>query len=141
MSDDRVFDEPDVTNATIKTIRIEGPLKGPADSWLLGAFLVLFGVAVAAALPPISASIRAAIADAAKGTPGSAQAEHRATVRVRFHIARATQTASAGDGHILSEGAVVAPIAFDSARIEPRLIDLASRIDERGFSARAPPQA
>ena len=132
-------DEPDVTKVSAEAIRVLHSMRGPADSWLLGAFLVLFGVAVAAALPSISVSIRGAMADGAKGTPGDAQAEHRATVRVRLHIARLVQANAAGGNDFLAESAVVAPVRIADARLLPRLADLAQRIEERGFSARAPP--
>lgn len=128
-----------MTKVSAKTHALR-PMRGPADSWLLGALLVLFGVAVAAALPPISASIRTAMADAAKGTPGDAQAEHRVTVRVRLHIVRAVQAHAGGGNDFLSESVVAAPVRSDDARLSPRPIDLAARIEERAYSARAPPR-
>jgi len=123
-----------------KAIRIERLVWGPADPWLLGAFLVLFGVAVAAALPPITASIRNAAADSAKRTADGA-AEQRATVRVRLHFVRVAQASVAGGHDFVPESTVVIPVRVSDARLLPRRIDLAAIAQERGFSARAPPIA
>ena len=57
------------------------------DSWLVGAFLVLLGVAVSAALPQISGAVRTVVADAAKS--GTAERAQRPTVRLHFIGVRA----------------------------------------------------
>ena len=125
--------------AAARAIRLPHPMQGPAEPWLLGAFLVLFGVAVAAALPAIASSTRTAMADEVNGPRGAA-AEHRATIRVRLHITPLMQANAAGGNDFLPSSSAVAPIRFDGARPSPYQIDLAARTDERGFSARAPPR-
>ena len=115
-------------------------LREPADSWLLGALLVFFSVAVAAALPPITASIRTAMADAAKGTQGKTDVGHRDTVRAQLHAARAALANAASGSDFLPETAPVAPAPIAGADVFDRPFDFAQRIEERGFSARAPPQ-
>lgn len=115
-------------------------LRESPESWLLGAFLVFFSVAVAAALPPISASIRTALADAAKSPQSKAEVEHRATVRAQSHALRALQAKSGGND-VLPQAAPFAFLPVDGASSLPRTVDLAQRIHERGFSARAPPLA
>jgi hypothetical protein len=130
----------------------EFPLKEPAattstdalrharvrtDSWLVGAFLVLFGVAVSAAMPQISGAVRTAVADAAKS--GATERAQRPTVRLHFVGVRALQPKLPG-GHDFVPATVpsVAIVAVND-RIFARPADLAARAAERGFSARAPP--
>ena len=125
--------------ATAIAIRSPHPMQGPAEPWLLGAFLVLFSVAVAAALPAIASSIRTAMADEVNGTQGGV-VEHRATVRVRVHFAQAMQANAAGGNDALPSSSVVALVRLDGARPSLHQIDLSARTEERGFSARAPPR-
>jgi len=107
------------------------------DSWLVGAFLVLFGVAVSAALPQITGAIRTAVADAAKS--GTAERAQRPTVRLHFIGVRVVQPKVPG-GHDFVPATIpsVAIVAVND-RIFSRPSDLAARVQERGFSARAPP--
>jgi hypothetical protein len=107
------------------------------DSWLVGAFLVLFGVAVSAALPQITGAIRTAVADAAKS--GATERAQRPTVRLHFVGVRLLQPKVPG-GHDFVP-ATIAPVAVVAVndRIFARPADLAARAQERGFSARAPP--
>lgn len=107
------------------------------DSWLVGAFLVLLGVAVSAALPQISGAVRSVVADAAKS--GTVERAQRPVVRLQFIGVRLVQPkAPAGHDFVPSVVPLVAVAAVDD-RISARLTDLAARVQERGFRARAPP--
>jgi hypothetical protein len=107
------------------------------DSWLVGAFLVLLGVAVSAALPQISGAVRTVVADAAKS--GTAERAQRPTVRLHFIGVRAVQPkVPAGHDFVPATIPSVAIVAVND-RIFARPTDLAARAQERGFSARAPP--
>jgi type II secretory pathway pseudopilin PulG len=110
------------------------------ESWLVGALLILFGVAITAALPPISAAVRGAMTDAAaKDAQGIERAERKASLRLRLVAVRLVEPAA-------PQGAHAVPVAPDNAvailrnhAIFARPIDLAAQVRLRGFSARAPP--
>lgn len=107
------------------------------ESWLVGAFLFLFSVAITAAMPQISGAVRSAVADAAKNAPG-AEAAQRPTVRLRLLAVRLVEPKAAGDDVIVPEGA----FAYAALQSAPRFaasIDLARQIRARGINARAPP--
>lgn len=108
------------------------------DSWLVAAFLALFSVAVAAAMPQISVAVRAAV-DGSKAAQGLADAKDRSGVRVRGIVIRAlTPKASGSPFAVLPTlSAAVAPPLSPSATV--LLIDFAARIRARGIAARAPP--
>jgi hypothetical protein len=107
------------------------------DSWLIGAFLVLFGVAVSAALPQITGAVRTAVADAAKS--GATDKAQRPAVRLHFAGLRIVlPNLSGGHDFVPTAVPVVAFVAVNN-RIFARPTDLAARAQERGFSARAPP--
>ena len=107
------------------------------DSWLVGAFLVLIGVAISAALPQISGAVRTVVADAAKS--GTAERVQRPSIRLHLVGVRVAQP-KVPAGHDFVPAAVpsVAIVAVND-RIFARPTDLAARVQERGFSARAPP--
>ncbi|MBP6013562.1 MAG: hypothetical protein KBA31_15150 [Alphaproteobacteria bacterium] len=113
-------------------------LQRGSEAWLLGAFLVFFGVAIASAMPAISAAVRSAAADAARGIPGASEIKIRAVVRVELASNRATLPQFPGGDAALapvSTGFVHSPFA----RPIVALRDLGPRIRELGFNARAPP--
>lgn len=112
-------------------------LRGP-ESWVLAAFLALFSVAVAAAMPQISVAVRAAV-DGSKSAHGTADAKDRSSVRVRGIVIRALTPKASG-----SSLAIVAPPSSAVAQpLSPRAtvlhVDLAAQIRARGIAARAPP--
>ncbi len=107
------------------------------DSWLVGAFLVLLGVAVSAALPQISGAVRSVVADAAKS--GTVERAQRPTVRLHLVGVRLVQPkVPAGHEFVPTAVPSVAIVAVND-RILTRPTDLAARAQERGFNARAPP--
>lgn len=113
-------------------------LQRGSEAWLLGAFLVFFGVAIASAMPAISAAARSAAADAARGVPGANEIKIRAVVRVEVVSNRATLPQyPGGEAALASAPAGV----FHSPSASPivALRDLGPRIRELGFNARAPP--
>lgn len=107
------------------------------DSWLVGAFLVLFGVAVSAAMPPISSAVSAAVADATKN--GATEPAQRPGVRLHFVGVRALlPNVPSGPDFVPAAPPSAAVVAVND-RIFARPTDLAARVQERGFRARAPP--
>jgi hypothetical protein len=107
------------------------------DTWLVGAFLVLFSVAVSAALPQITGAVRTAVADAAKSGP--ADRAQRPAIRQHFEGLRVVlPNFSGGHDFVPTAAPFVAFVAVND-RIFARPADLAARAQERGFSARAPP--
>jgi hypothetical protein len=107
------------------------------EPWLVGAFLVLFGVAVSAAMPQIAGAVRLAVANAAKtGTADSAQ---RPSIRLHVLVVKAVEPKVPG-GHDVAFAALSAfADAPSSDRFFVRPVDAAARIRSHGFSARAPP--
>lgn len=115
------------------TIALEDERTPP---WLISAFIVLFGVTLAAAMP--------AIAAAAKAGPTAANS-HRTTperivIRAKVTIFRALQPKAPGGPDLLSQVSLPPrPIAFAIERISARLIDRGAAIAQRGTRSRAPP--
>jgi hypothetical protein len=107
------------------------------DSWLIGAFLVLFGVAVSAALPQITGAVRTAIADAAKSS--ATDKAQRPGIRQHFAGLRIVLPKLSGGHDFVPTAAPVLVFVAVNNRIFARPADLAARAQERGFSARAPP--
>jgi len=122
--------------ATILTDALRSARVRP-DSWLVGAFLVLFGVAVSAAVPQITGAVRTAVADAAKS--GTTERAQRPTVRLHFIGVRALQPKLLGGHDFVPATASSVAIVAVNDRIFARPTDLAARAAERGFRARAPP--
>lgn len=113
-------------------------LRGGHESWLVAAFLALFSVAVAAAMPQISVAVRTAI-DGNKPSLGHADAKDRAGVRVRGISVRAlTPKAFGGSVAVIppTSSAVALPL---SPLATATHADLAALIRSRGIAARAPP--
>jgi hypothetical protein len=108
-----------------------------SDSWLIGAFLVLFGVAVSAALPQITGAVRTAIADAAKSS--ATDKAQRPGIRQHFAGLRVVLPTFSGGHDVVPAAAPVEAFVAVSNRIFARPADLAARAQQRGFSARAPP--
>jgi len=108
-----------------------------SDSWLIGAFLVLFGVAVSAALPQITGAVRTAIADAAKSS--ATDKAQRPAIRQHFAGLRVVLPKFSGGHDLAPATARVTAFVAANNRIFARPTDLAARAQERGFSARAPP--
>ena len=104
--------------------------------WLISAFIVLFGVTLAAAMP--------AIAAAASGKFAAASSERlfpeRIVVRAKIKVFRAVQP-KAPDGHDLIQITLVnvAPLPFGDERVTPRPHDPGAEIASRGIRIRAPP--
>lgn len=109
------------------------------DSWLVGAFLVLVGVALAAAAPQILEAVRVSVANAASAGEASTKAAQRPTIRVSVVAVRWLEPKAGG-----GLDAVLAPVSRPTAKflsdtIFSRPVDVRARVQERGFSARAPP--
>lgn len=102
--------------------------------WLVSAFIVLFGITLAAALPAIAAANAAPAA-----ASGSQALPERIIVRAKVTIFRALQPKAPG-GHDLAQVSLPqAPIAFAVERPTARLIDRGAAIAQRGIRSRAPP--
>lgn len=115
------------------TIALEDEQTPP---WLVSAFIVLFGIALAAALPAIAAASAAPAA-----TSGNQTMPERIVVRAKVTIFRALQPKAQG-GHDLAQVSLPPlPIAFALERTTARLIDQGATIAERGTRSRAPPAA
>lgn len=112
------------------------PLARP-EPWLVGAFLVLFGMAVSAAMPQISLAVQAAAANAAKAPVPTREAAQKARLRVVAVVVRTVDTVPGG-ADALTPTAVPA-IEADQAAVHPRAIDLSVLVRERIVRARAPP--
>ena len=110
-----------------------------ADSWVVGAFLVLVGVAVSAAAPQILSAVRLAVAQAADAGSTPRETVQRPQVRVslsRIHLVEPT----APNGHdVLAGRALAAAPGALGDKVYVRSIDHAAQIARLGFSARAPP--
>lgn len=112
------------------------------ESWLVGALLILFGVAITAAMPPISAAVRGAVSDAAaKDAQGIERADRKASVRLRFVAVKLVEPAAPQGGHAFAVAPDDAVAIVPHDAIFARPIDLAAQVRLRGFSARAPPRA
>ncbi|MBL8782225.1 MAG: hypothetical protein JNL06_14910 [Alphaproteobacteria bacterium] len=107
------------------------------DSWLIGAFLVLFGVAVSASLPQITGAVRTAVADAAKS--GATDKAQRPTIRQHLAGLRVVLPKLFGGHDFVPTAAPSVAFVAVNNRVFARPTDLAARAQERGFSARAPP--
>lgn len=107
------------------------------DSWLVGAFLVLFSVAVSAALPQITGAVRTAVADAAKN--GTAERAQRPTIRLFVAGVRAVLPTLPAGHDVVPVFASLPAVPLAGERVFVRPSDLAARVQERGFRARAPP--
>ncbi len=102
--------------------------------WLVSAFIVLFGITLAAALPAIAAANAAPAA-----ASGSQALPERIIVRAKVTIFRALQPKAPG-GHDLAQVSLPPlPIAFAVERPTARLIDRGAAIAARGVRSRAPP--
>lgn len=108
------------------------------DSWLVGAFLVLFGVAVSAAMPQIAGAVRLAIANSSK-TGGTADTAQRPSIRLHILAVKAVEPKLSGGQDVSYPLASAWIFAPSRNRISLQPVDLAARIQQRGFSARAPP--
>lgn len=107
------------------------------DSWLVGAFLVLFGVAVSAAMPQIAGAVRLAVASKA----GTADTAQRPSIRVHVLLVKAVQPQVPGGQDLSYPPASTSLFAPPDERLSSSPLDLAARIAQRGYSARAPPPA
>jgi hypothetical protein len=107
------------------------------DSWLVGAFLVLFSVAVSAALPQITGAVRTAVADAAKS--GATDKAQRPAIRQHFVGLRVVLPNFSGGQDFVPTAAPFVAFVASNNRIFARPADLAAHAQQRGFSARAPP--
>jgi hypothetical protein len=108
------------------------------DSWLVGAFLVLFGVAISAAIPQISAAVRSAVADAAKNGPG-ADAAHRPGLRIRLLAVRLVEPKTPGNLDGFVPHSIFAFVAVPQAALPATALDVAQQIRALGINVRAPP--
>lgn len=107
------------------------------EPWLVGAFLVLFGMAVSAAMPQISLAVQAAVANAAKAQAPAREASHKPSLRVAGVVMRAADPVVGGA--VAPPLAGVRPDEIGRAAVHPRTIDLSALITERIVRARAPP--
>lgn len=107
------------------------------EPWLVGAFLVLFGMAVSAAMPQISLAVQAAVANAAKAQAPARETAQKPTSRVAFAVVRTTDPVFGGTDAL--PPAAARATGVDQAAVHPRAIDLSALIRERIVRARAPP--
>lgn len=122
------------TDSVTASLRMTRPAP---ESWLVGAVLILFGVAVTAAIPPISAAIRGALAGAENAAQSAERADRLVSVRLRFVSVRLVEPTAPDVGNSAS---LECPAEFNADHIEfARPSDLAAQIRLHGFNARAPP--
>ena len=107
-----------------------------SESWLVGAFLVFFSVAVASAMPAIAAAARTAAADAARGVSNE-QLKLRVVVRAEVRGIRMVLPPSSDSAAALPATASLQTIPI--VRPAVTLRGLGALFRERGFNARAPP--
>ena len=109
--------------------------RGP-EAWLIGAFLVFFSVAVAAAMPAIAAAARTAAADAGAGASNEAL-KVRVVLRVEARSVRFALPQLGGDVGIAPTSAASYPVSIVQTAVTLHGQD--ARLRQRGFNARAPP--
>jgi len=109
------------------------------EPWLLGAFLVFFGVAVAAAMPAVAGAVRSAMADAAGAAPGKTETAQRVVIRARFFVLPTVEPKAPAGHDLISPAFPDASIVVANAPVSPRRIDARALLSKRGFHARAPP--
>lgn len=119
------------------TDEIETAPSARPEPWLVGAFLVLFGMAVSAALPQISLAVQAAVANATKAPAPTREAAQKPRLRVVAVVVRIADPVFSG-ADVLPHAAVPA-IEATQAAVHPRAIDLSALVRERIVRARAPP--
>jgi hypothetical protein len=124
LTDDTAHD----TTATPAT-----PVRG--EPWFLGAFLVLFGIAVSSAMPQISLAVQAAVANASKPAQASRDAASRPTAG---GVVIVDHRALAGPGAVDLPSPVAAASAT-GAEAQVFVLDLAQFVRQRVVNARAPP--
>ena len=104
--------------------------------WLVGAFIVLFGVTLAAVIPGISAGPRGPLT--ASGT--SQSAPERIVVRAKlFKFSAAVQPSTSGANDFLAASVGSSPVLALSVRLPSDLTGTARQITDRGIKIRAPP--
>lgn len=108
------------------------------EPWLVGAFLVFFSAAIAAAMPQISAAVRAAVTDSAAKGQNAADAAPTVRVQVRLLALRFVPPPSAGGDVVLPVADDVAPAVAGSPLV-PAVADHSRQIRARGIRTRAPP--
>lgn len=119
------------------TDEIETAAPARPEPWLVGAFLVLFGVAVSAAMPRISLAVQAAIANAAKAPAPTREAAQKPSLRIAIVVVRIADPVLGGADVLPTS---VAPSAeTGQAAVHPRAVDLSALVRERVVRARAPP--
>lgn len=109
--------------------------RGP-EAWLLGAFLVFFGVAVASAMPAIAAAARTAAADAARGVSNE-QLKIRVVVRAEVRSQRLVLPPTSDSAGLVPASVSVPQVLLSRAADSLRGRDAVFR--HRAFNARAPP--
>lgn len=114
--------------------------RGRPDSWLVGALVVLLGLAVTAAMPQISGAVRAAVVDAAKPSTGHRDAAQRPSVRLAFIGVRVVEPKISGGHDLFALAPQGEASAASSGNLFARPFDLAAHVRERGINARAPPR-
>lgn len=114
------------------TIAVEDEQSPP---WLVSAFIVLFGITLAAALPAIAAATVAAPVAAT----GNQAIPERIIVRAKVTFFRALQPKAPGGYDLAQVSLPPLPIAFAVERVTARLVDRGAAIAQRGNRSRAPP--
>jgi hypothetical protein len=130
--------EPALTERLSKTANMPAHPKARTESWLVGAVLMLFGVAVAAAMPQISAAVRGAVADAANSGQGADTAQ-RPVLRLRLLAVRLIEPKASDGQDDLVPQSIFVSVLVQQAVAPSHAFDLAGHIRARGIRARAPP--
>jgi hypothetical protein len=107
------------------------------EPWLVGAFLVLFGMAVSAAMPQISLAVQAAVTNAGKAQSPARETAQKQSSRVAVAFVRTADPVFGGADALPPH--VVWATDLHHAAVHPRAIDLSALIEERIVRARAPP--
>lgn len=115
------------------------PRRRPSDAWLFGALIFVLSIALTATIPGLTVAGSALVIDGSKSSQKAQDTDHRTGIRYRSLVDRILEPAPTGGHDLLAAPLVSVPFSFVSTNVSPRTFDLAAHIQERGFSARAPP--
>jgi hypothetical protein len=105
--------------------------------WMVSTFLLVLGLAVAAAMPAIAAAAARSAADSAGNSHG-ARAEG-IVVRAKIQIVRAILPNAASGDDLIAAPEAGGSLTLTNDRIRPRQHDAGAQTAERGIKIRAPP--
>ena len=115
------------------------PRRRPAEAWLFGALIFVLSVALTATIPGLSVAGSALEIDGSKSSQKAQDTDHRTGIRYRSLVDRILEPAPTGGHDALEAPLASVPATFVFRNVSARKFGLAARLQQRGFSARAPP--